>query len=48
VSIQCVLNKFMIEDLGECNTDMKNVTFSKEQTVELIVSKLPTRLRSDY
>jgi hypothetical protein len=45
VSIQCVLNKFIIEDLGECNTDMKNVTFSKEQTVELIVSKLPTRLR---
>jgi hypothetical protein len=44
VSIVCVLNKFIIEDLGDCTMGLQNATFSRDETIETIIGKLPMRL----
>jgi hypothetical protein len=45
VTMECVWNKFVIEDLGLFSTNVRKLTFSREQTIEAITRVLPPRLR---
>jgi hypothetical protein len=45
VTMECVWNIFVIEGLGVYLTNVRNLTFSREQTIEAITRVLPPRLR---
>jgi hypothetical protein len=45
VTMECVLNKFVIEDFGFVGMDLRQLTFSTDETVQAITRLLPSRLR---